>query len=592
MNATLNRAIHLNEDAEFIRTIPEDEFQRLINAFAQHASRPIDWSMTSLVAQHIIRSSWIVESLWKLRYSTPYRDSNHIPSASFASSVLKVWSKVAQSLTELHHHSTSAKTSTIAKASPEPYDDSLPVVHVDMSPIQSMYTAKDVAMHVTDLLQQPKGTTLYPHLDIHSYNCCIDIWNKVSRDYPALACGQVQDLFRAMKLHQVSPDTFSYNTYIDIVAYCGHIPDRPAWKRIDLIHDLWDEMLDCPTAHVNTHTVNSILHAYSVTIGEYMAVPSNNQNARRPLQWESEIVELLNNTEQILVDMKETFERTKSLNDYPDVMTYTTIMDCYSRTCSRIPTAIETVEALFAECKSSRCAPPSIYTYTIILKAWSKTNRPDAPHRAEELLKEFFASEQPPAEEEEPSLIKDNSVVRNTLTNRNKAALYTAVIHCWATSKDSTKAVHALQLLQEMRQRHIVPTVFTYNAALKACAKTRGTTEQQTAALKIAFAILKTMELSSIEPNHTTFAALLQVVSVALPLGTEERNTIAQVLFGRAIRAGQVDARVIQVLRTSCDSVVFQSLMSNATNIHQSDVLTSTEYTKIPLEWRRNVQVS
>ena len=46
-------------------------------------------------------------------------------------------------------------------------------------------------------------------------------------------------------------------------------------------------------------------------------------------------------------------------------------------------------------------------------------------------------------------------------------------------------------MYKETKDKRIQPTLFTYNAAIDACAKCYGTPEQQAKALKIAFAVNK-----------------------------------------------------------------------------------------------------
>ena len=74
-----------------------------------------------------------------------------------------------------------------------------------------------------------------------------------------------------------------------------------------------------------------------------------------------------------------------------------------------------------------------------------------------------------------------------------------AAITAWARSRDNTKPQRALRLLKkasdmykETKDKRIQPTLFTYNAAIDACAKCHGAPpEVQSNALKIAFAVNK-----------------------------------------------------------------------------------------------------
>lgn len=255
-------------------------------------------------------------------------------------------------------------------------------------------------------------------------------------------------------------------------------------------------------------------------------------------------------------------------------------MECLAR-CGTLPAA-EQAEELFTELKeyyrktSNERFKPSVYTYTTMVKTWSRTFNIKAPERAEELLEELL---------HRTDGVKANSIV------------FTAVIQCWARSRDPNKAVRALKLLQRMKKigeetgsPSIAPALMSYNSAIDTCARTRGSAEQQTAALKIAFAIFKAIEQqpehSVVQVNHVTFATLLNCVGFLLPPG-DERNKIAQAVFEKAIKASQVDVTVIRSLQKACDASVLQALLSKGIPESKNG---QYDYERIPLKWNRNVR--
>jgi hypothetical protein len=255
-------------------------------------------------------------------------------------------------------------------------------------------------------------------------------------------------------------------------------------------------------------------------------------------------------------------------------------MECLAR-CGNLQSA-EKAEELFAELKEyySRTKndrfKPSVYTYTTLIKTWSRSYDVKAPIRAEELLEELL---------ERTDGVKANSMV------------FTAVIQCWARSRDFSKAARALKLLQRMRKiaeetnnPSFAASLMPYNAAIDTCSRTRGNAAQQTAALKIAFAILKAIEQqpenSVVKANHVTFATLLKGVSFLLPPGNE-RNKIAQAVFEKAVAASQVDVTVLKTLQKACDSSVLQDLLSKGMPEPKKG---HYDYERIPTQWSRNVR--
>jgi hypothetical protein len=296
-------------------------------------------------------------------------------------------------------------------------------------------------------------------------------------------------------------------------------------------------------------------------------------------------------------------------------------MECWSR-CSTYESAMK-ADKLFAELKelyekSEHNLPggqsegarvqPSAYTYTTLIKAWSRaaaTSGSVAPQRAEAILEELLTvSLQNPEKQQQQQQQQQNYHSNANFLVIPNAVPFTAVLQCWAQSKDvPNKATKALELLKRMKSLAVstnnpalLPTLATYNAAIDVCATTQAASSSmslemsaklQLASLKIAIAILKaievegqkhnlTNELPMIQPNSVTYGKLLRAIGSLLPPGAE-RNQIAKAIFQKAITAGQVDMSVIRNLQKAADiSILHELLPTTGSNTLPNSSATST----------------
>jgi hypothetical protein len=112
-----------------------------------------------------------------------------------------------------------------------------------------------------------------------------------------------------------------------------------------------------------------------------------------------------------------------------------------------------------------------------------------------------------------------------------------------------------------------------------------GDTKQQTEALKIAFAILKSIQMEpEMEPNQITYSTVLKATAFLLPAG-DERNKVASALFEKARAAGMIDIVMIKNMRKAVDSNVMRELLAEMTDPkgHINDE-------QIPPAWSKNVR--
>ena len=179
----------------------------------------------------------------------------------------------------------------------------------------------------------------------------------------------------------------------------------------------------------------------------------------------------------------------------------------------------------------------------------------------------------------------------NPATQPN-ARTFTSAIQCWAKSSDSQKAKRALKLLLTMKEMHkksgradIRPAIMTYNTAIDACAKCLGSREEQTEALKIAFAILKSAEADkNVEVNSMTYSMALFAVTKLLPSGPES-SQVATALFEKAKKGGHVDQSVVRNVRACVGAKNIQELFEG-----HADASGQYNIDTFPKSWKRNVR--
>jgi len=503
------------------------------------------------------------------------------PDVISLNTLLKAWKSCCQSMAE-------SSKSPVAMGAAVGQTVSL----ADISSVP-VYTAKDAAQRATDWLNEHLDTAATAATDtdgtnastettaaaapvvqpdVQSFNIVMDAWAK-SRAPEAPE--RVEALLEQLtSLPGLEPDSLTYNALVDAYAYSTQ------QNRLEKLQKLWADMdrLQKETngrIKATIRTVNSILHAHGKFIQE-LESGYNHQNRYDPNNRnENGRVAAMTAAaaEAILRDCLATAEATGELTDQPDVMTYTTVMDAYAR-CGSLAGAqhaerlLQELKTLYQETKNERYRPNS-YTYTTVISAWKRTTMAQGPSRAQELLEELLA---------ETDIAPDSRA-------------FTSTIQCWARSRDVVKATKALQLLQKMKQVSVkwpeaAPTLVSYNTAIDACARTRGDADQQTAALKIAFAVFKAVQVSeTMQPNHITYATLLKASAFLMPPG-EERNKVAEAVFSKAVVAGMVEGGVIKNLQKATDASVLRRLLGEMQDAGSGHI----DFRRIPPAWSKYVR--
>jgi hypothetical protein len=362
----------------------------------------------------------------------------------------------------------------------------------------------------------------------------------------------------------VDPDTLSYNGVLDAWANSGR--EEALEKVIQIFHHMKSLQEEGKKVKPTIRTVNAILNAHAKLASKYTSPPRYQDKEHE------KAAQCAAAAHKFLDEIKLKYEETSDPDWKPDVTTYTILMDVYARlgnydATQKSESLLKELKAIYAESQDHR-SRPNFRTYTTLITAWSRTWSPESPARVEALLKEMG---------------------NNPVTRPNSRA-YTSAIQCWAKSRDPQKAKHVLKLLLEMKEMHkksgnddIRPTILTYNTAIDACARCQGSMEQQTEALKIAFAIFKSAKADDYARlNQVTYSTVLKAVGFLLPAGGE-RNKIASAVFEKAKKAGLVEFGALKNLRKSVDHDVMVGLMEGNT-----DKNGNFDYNDLPASWSKN----
>eukprot|EP00526_Cylindrotheca_closterium_P005530 CAMPEP_0113651628 /NCGR_PEP_ID=MMETSP0017_2-20120614/27530_1 /TAXON_ID=2856 /ORGANISM="Cylindrotheca closterium" /LENGTH=560 /DNA_ID=CAMNT_0000564333 /DNA_START=23 /DNA_END=1705 /DNA_ORIENTATION=+ /assembly_acc=CAM_ASM_000147 len=477
------------------------------------------------------------EELWQTQIK---RNGEILPDTISFNTVLKAWNRCCSTLSECQR---------LKATIPTDYKRSV-----------NIFTPLDAAKHATTLLLEQKD----PPVDVASYNIVIDTWAK-SRAAEAPEAAE-----RVLKLmlddNDVEADTFSYNGVLDAWANSGR--EDGLDKIVQIYHHMEGLQKQGKDIQPTIRTVNAILNAYAKVVSTYSRVGNYQERQHDKIEEYSE------EAYELFVETKEKADKTGESMWMPDVMTYTILMDIYSKcgtykATQKAENLLKELKKKFEESKNGSLKP-NFRTYTALLTAWSRTRSDESPTRVEELLDEMKA---------------------NPATQPN-ARTYTSAIQCWGKSSDSQKAKRVLKLLLAMKESHkttgkndVRPTIMTYNAAIDACAKCLGSREDQTEALKISFAILKSAEADdAVEVNSMTYSMVLHAVTKLLPSGPE-CSQVASALFEKAKKGGYVDQSVVRNVRACVGPKNMQKLFEG-----YADAGGLYDFDSFPNSWKRNIR--
>eukprot|EP00537_Pseudo-nitzschia_pungens_P012674 CAMPEP_0172398754 /NCGR_PEP_ID=MMETSP1061-20121228/37784_1 /TAXON_ID=37318 /ORGANISM="Pseudo-nitzschia pungens, Strain cf. pungens" /LENGTH=599 /DNA_ID=CAMNT_0013131393 /DNA_START=126 /DNA_END=1925 /DNA_ORIENTATION=- len=462
-------------------------------------------------------------------------DSNFEPNADSFRSVLSAWNHCTQTLVRSRRNRQTL-----------PSQSGMSV---------EIYTPLDAAKRATTLL------FAYPDPDLIAYNTVMETWSKSRVNEAPEAAERL--LKRMMDDETIEPNTTTFNLLLD--AWANSNKANSLDKATQIYRHMENLSKDESNDSVSPtiRTVNAVLHAYARKSAQF--------TSRNDQEGFEKAAECAAASLQLLEETKKRYKETGDANWQPDIATYTSVMDVHSR-CATYRTTrtagelLEEVKKLYEKTGNQR-HKPNFRTYTALVTAWSRTRSDESPRQVEAIMNEMRKAGERP----------------NTRT-------YTSAVQCWARSRDPYKAKRVLKLLMTMREEyktskseHARPTTLTYNTAIDACARCQGSPDQKTESLKIAFAILKTIEMDKeVEPDGATYSTLIRALNFLMPSG-EERNKVGRAVFEKAKKGGFVELLTLKNLRMVLDSESMREALEG--NLERSGEF---NYASLPNAWKRN----
>jgi len=230
--------------------------------------------------------------------------------------------------------------------------------------------------------------------------------------------------------------------------------------------------------------------------------------------------------EALFDELVQLYDETGDKNFEPDKKCCSALVSAWCKAIHRPGSIDRAFEVLK---KIDRFMAPDLFLYTIFLDGLAKRGNGKA---AEELLESLYEETHQSDPSQSPDLLG-----------------YNCVIDAWARSKDPDKAHHASLVLNRLIQRfrdgddHLKPDAYIFAVTMKACATTRGDTDQKRKALELAFDLFDQVEEFD-KRSHMIYSTLMVAIN-GLAESESERVRLLEEWFKVTCEAGQVSRQVV-----------------------------------------------
>jgi Pentatricopeptide repeat domain len=300
------------------------------------------------------------------------------------------------------------------------------------------------------------------------------------------------------------------------------------------------------------------------------------------------------------------YMETKAL--VPNLITYNSVLHAVATSGGLKMDRGMRAQRIIDSMKDNGCEP-DVYSYQMLIQAWSKTIVDNAPERAERILKhlenEAYNGNKQLAANAHcytgrfrclvgwlclSELITLSLLVSGKCLGKvfdSPLALHVtllllphpkkAVIYAWTNSQEPEKARRAYELFG----RQCKPNVVIFTAVINACARPAQVSEKLG-----SFQIAQlTMEEALVlgEANFLTFAAFLGVCSHTLLPSTLRDGTVKRT-FEQCRDAGQVGRIVLEKLKQAASPVLYKELVGSYP-LDGNDIPT-----QLPKTWTKNIR--
>jgi hypothetical protein len=209
---------------------------------------------------------------------------------------------------------------------------------------------------------------------------------------------------------------------------------------------------------------------------------------------------------------------------------------------------------------------PTLYSFGIIIDIIARSSIPDKIHQAEKIYRQF-------------------ALHQNEFKEKLSPEVFNILMNIYSKSQDDYKVRKTLQILKDMKDFGVQPSILTLNTVLNSCSKlSREAPENlRHEALDVAAAIFKEIQSNQdMMPDAYTYASLLDT---CLLIGNQrERETTARAIFTQCTKSGYVNGIVLSRLR-SLSRRVFDEFVTTDTGRY-----IQLESLDLDPSWIRNVK--
>jgi hypothetical protein len=235
---------------------------------------------------------------------------------------------------------------------------------------------------------------------------------------------------------------------------------------------------------------------------------------------------------------------------------------------------------LLQKMQGSDNCKPDIITYTSVIECFSKSTDPQAAEIAEELL------EQASIEYEETG---DASLMPNLRT-------YTVTILALSKSPNPDSLLRAKKLLsrlvdsyEETKDEALRPNAYPYNYCLNCAANCLGTAEEKVKAFQLASKTYNEMRKSKyVAPDSFTYAFWFKCCNNLLPIG-EIRTKCVTFAFEQCKASGLVTEEVLKRLLAGTPPQLVSDLLDIPASRASPFIYRNMKLEDCPLSWSRNI---
>ena len=284
-----------------------------------------------------------------------------------------------------------------------------------------------------------------------SFNSTLHAWAK---------CGdarQTEQIFlRMQKVGKggAKPDIISYNTLLDAFAK----QSARATKATDSINSAkcaeeWLRKMEQACANNDDGAVRPNTCSYNSVIDAW-ANSDSTQSATK--------------AQDILTHMVRLYKSAGDANVKPDVITLNSVINAWSKSkvvdsAQRAESVLVFIDRVYGN--GNEAVRPNATTFAAILNAWSKSSNNDAAYRAEMILKRMETLYNDGNNEVKPNVFAFTSVI-DTFANNAKRDNH-------AASKAESILEWMLNISRDGQQKELSPNTVTFNAVIKAHAKSK-----------------------------------------------------------------------------------------------------------------------